>query len=582
MPVTLLAGGSGSRSEPSCYSRLVNEWYLRGLPRGPPPRAVGGHRAAPADHRLVDRCSGLLIAFPLALLARRLPAAAGGVLGTSTAIYTIPSLALFPLLVPFTGLSMTTVVIGLGALRPHDPGPRACSTASERCPTTCVSRRSGSGYGPARLLLRVELPLALPVIMAGLRVATVSTVALTTIGTLVSYGGLGNLIRDGVRTNFNAELLAASVLCVVLAVVLDALIVGVQWLTTPWTHGGGPHEKPPRRLGLPHDRLQLERRPRACWHLLVQQLLLTFTALAVAMVDRAADRAVARALRPRRLPGGQHLQRRPRGPDVRPARDPGQPRPPGHGGVRPLRPGRAGDPDRPRSLRAAADRTPMRTSPSARSPPAIKESAIGMGMTGWQRFWRVELPLALPLIVSGLRLALVQVWATATIAALVAGPGLGTLITRRLLPHRLPQGHRGGVRRRRRRVPPGAGQCVDIAVRGSQRGGHTEKAGRGDCCSRAHRQLTVERWYVTHMPRTPIPTIHPPWRFAQTANIRGSASIERPTPAKALPAKRRSARRMTRSSSVNKMRRTAAVGLSGFAGRCKPASRQQKTWVDAS
>jgi osmoprotectant transport system permease protein len=59
----------------------------------------------------------------------------------------------------------------------------------------------------------------------------------------------------------------------------------------------------------------------------------------------------------------------------------------------------------------------------------IKESATGMGMTGPQRFWRVELPLAMPLIVSGVRLALVQVWATATIAALVAGPGLGTLIT---------------------------------------------------------------------------------------------------------------------------------------------------------
>jgi osmoprotectant transport system permease protein len=62
-------------------------------------------------------------------------------------------------------------------------------------------------------------------------------------------------------------------------------------------------------------------------------------------------------------------------------------------------------------------------------PAEIKESARGMGMTGWQQFSRVELPLALPLVVSGLRLALVQVWATATIAALVAGPGLGTLIT---------------------------------------------------------------------------------------------------------------------------------------------------------
>jgi osmoprotectant transport system permease protein len=86
------------------------------------------------------------------------------------------------------------------------------------------------------LLFRVELPLALPVMMAGLRVATVSTVALTTVGTLVSYGGLGNLIQDGVQNDFKAELLAASVLCVVLAVVLDALIVGAQWAITPWTH----------------------------------------------------------------------------------------------------------------------------------------------------------------------------------------------------------------------------------------------------------------------------------------------------------------------------------------------------------
>jgi osmoprotectant transport system permease protein len=62
-------------------------------------------------------------------------------------------------------------------------------------------------------------------------------------------------------------------------------------------------------------------------------------------------------------------------------------------------------------------------------PAEIKESAAGMGMTGRQQFWRVELPLALPLVVSGIRLALVQVWATATIAALVAGPGLGRIIT---------------------------------------------------------------------------------------------------------------------------------------------------------
>ena len=90
--------------------------------------------------------------------------------------------------------------------------------ARGRCPTRCVESATGLGYGAGRLLFRVELPLALPVIMAGLRVATVSTVALTTIGSLVAYGGLGNLIKDGVSTNFRAELFTAAVLCVVLAV----------------------------------------------------------------------------------------------------------------------------------------------------------------------------------------------------------------------------------------------------------------------------------------------------------------------------------------------------------------------------
>ena len=96
---------------------------------------------------------------------------------------------------------------------------------------------AGLGYGATRMLFRVELPLALPVIMAGLRVATVSTVALTTVGSLVSYGGLGNLIKEGVETNFRAELFTAAVLCVVLAVVLDVIIVVTQRLMTPWARG---------------------------------------------------------------------------------------------------------------------------------------------------------------------------------------------------------------------------------------------------------------------------------------------------------------------------------------------------------
>jgi osmoprotectant transport system permease protein len=179
---------------------------------------------------------GVVVAFPLALLARRLPRLESTILGVSTGIYTIPSLALFPLLVPFTGLSASTVVIGL-ALYALTILVRAILEGLRAVPDEVRESATGLGYGATKLLFRVELPLALPVIMAGLRVAAVSTVALTTVGSLVAYGGLGNLIKDGVLTNFRAELFTASVLCVVLAVVLDVVLVLAQRVLTPWTRG---------------------------------------------------------------------------------------------------------------------------------------------------------------------------------------------------------------------------------------------------------------------------------------------------------------------------------------------------------
>jgi osmoprotectant transport system permease protein len=236
MPVTLLVA-DGISIQPSCYSRLVNKWYCADYLKD----RHSDLTSALSQHLQITAWSlivGILIAFPLALLARRLPRLQGLVLGASTMIYTIPSLALFPFLVPFTGISMTTVVIGL-ALYALTILVRSMLAGLVGVPDEVRESARGLGYGPTRLLFRVELPLALPVIMAGLRVATVSTVALTTIGTLVSYGGLGNLIRDGVQNDFKAEILAASVLCVVLAVVLDAVVVAVQWLVTPWTHGRG-------------------------------------------------------------------------------------------------------------------------------------------------------------------------------------------------------------------------------------------------------------------------------------------------------------------------------------------------------
>jgi osmoprotectant transport system permease protein len=236
--LALAAGASVSASSadgPTCYSRLTNEWICRQYVEDFRPEI----QHATVEHLEITALSillGIVIAFPLALAARRFARLESTVVGVATGIYTVPSLALLPLMVPFTGLSKTTVVIAL-ALYALTILVRAMLEGLRAVPDEVVESARGLGYGATRLLFQVELPLAIPVIMAGLRVATVSTVALTTIGSLVAYGGLGNLIKDGVSTNFRAELFTASVLCVVLAILLDVVIVLAQRVLTPWTRG---------------------------------------------------------------------------------------------------------------------------------------------------------------------------------------------------------------------------------------------------------------------------------------------------------------------------------------------------------
>jgi osmoprotectant transport system permease protein len=227
--VTLLV----SAAEPSCYNRTVNDWWC--------PAYLSDYRTelvdATVQHLLITVSAvllGVAIAFPMALLARRYVRLETAIMGVSTALYTVPSLALFPLLVPFTGISATTVVLGL-ALYALTILVRSMLDGLSSVPDEVRESATGLGYGRTSQLFKIELPLALPVMMAGLRVATVSTVALTTVGALVAHGGLGNLIADCVLTNFKAELMAACVLCVVIAVLLDVLIVGTQRLVTPWT-----------------------------------------------------------------------------------------------------------------------------------------------------------------------------------------------------------------------------------------------------------------------------------------------------------------------------------------------------------
>lgn len=218
----------------NCYSFTVNNWIC--------PAYFTNFRTEIIDSTvehlwitLVSVGFGVVLAFPLALLARRSRLAASVVLSSSTVIYTVPSLALFSLMLvpPFPGISPWSVVIGL-SLYSLTILVRNILAGLQAVPADVREAAEGLGYGPAKLLLRIETPLALPVMMAGLRVATVSTVALVTIGSILNYGGLGNLLADGVQRNFKAEILTASVLCVLLAVLLDLLLLGVQRVLTPW------------------------------------------------------------------------------------------------------------------------------------------------------------------------------------------------------------------------------------------------------------------------------------------------------------------------------------------------------------
>ncbi|MFD6431627.1 ABC transporter permease [Streptomyces venezuelae] len=183
---------------------------------------------------VVSVAIGVAVALPLALLARRFRFLAGPILGVTTVLYSVPSLAMFSLLLPFFGLSVSLVVTGL-VLYSLTVLVRNILAGLQAVPEEARDAAKGMGYGPLRLLWEVELPLALPALLAGVRITTVSTVALTTVGAIVDYGGLGTLILDGLDTTFKAQVLTASVLCVLLAVVADLLLLGLQRWLTPWT-----------------------------------------------------------------------------------------------------------------------------------------------------------------------------------------------------------------------------------------------------------------------------------------------------------------------------------------------------------
>jgi osmoprotectant transport system permease protein len=176
---------------------------------------------------------GFVVAVLMTLIARAWRFTRTPLLALTSVLYTIPSLALFAILVPFVGLTVAPVEIGL-VLYSLVILVRNMLAGLDGVPEEVKEVAYGMGYTRARVFLRVELPLALPAIMSGLRVATVSTIALATVGGVIDHGGLGNLIQDSIGSEFRAEALTASVLVVALAVVADVLLLVVQRILTPW------------------------------------------------------------------------------------------------------------------------------------------------------------------------------------------------------------------------------------------------------------------------------------------------------------------------------------------------------------
>ena len=176
---------------------------------------------------------GFVLAFLLSLAIRQVPWLYSPVTWVAGVMYSIPSLALFALLVPLTGLSITTAEIGLVSytllilVRNIVSGIRSV-------PPDVREAAIGMGYSQWKLLWSIELPLALAVIIAGVRVAVVTTVGLVTVAGVIGQGGLGSLIFQGIQQFFATPLVIGSVLSIAMAIVLDGLLVLIQRWLTPW------------------------------------------------------------------------------------------------------------------------------------------------------------------------------------------------------------------------------------------------------------------------------------------------------------------------------------------------------------
>ena len=176
---------------------------------------------------------GAAISIPVGIYAHRHRRVYAPVTFVSGLLYTIPSLALFVLLLPITGLTTLTAEIGLVSYTLLIL-IRNTVAGLDSVPPDVREAASGMGYTRRQLLWGVEMPLALPAIMAGIRIATVTTISLATVAAFIGVGGLGQPIFNAIQSGFKTQFVAAGLLAVALALVADALLVLLQRMLAPW------------------------------------------------------------------------------------------------------------------------------------------------------------------------------------------------------------------------------------------------------------------------------------------------------------------------------------------------------------
>lgn len=177
--------------------------------------------------------AGFAMSLVLGLASYRWRRVYGPVAGVAGLLYTIPSLALFAVLVPFTGLTVLTAEIGLVSYTLLIL-VRGIVSGLDGVPRDAVEVATGMGYTRTGRLARVELPLAVPVIVTAIRLATVTTIGLVMVTALIGEGGLGQLMLRGFNRSFPTMIYVGIAMSVALAITLDLLLVGLQRVLTPW------------------------------------------------------------------------------------------------------------------------------------------------------------------------------------------------------------------------------------------------------------------------------------------------------------------------------------------------------------